>query len=422
MEFTVLGDTVNTAARLESFDLGSSASIDVPCRILIGESTRALVQELFELEFLGSFRVKGKAEPIAIYRVVSERGRLNQSHSVEGSPSFPLNEGGGATRITNRVGLWLGLAMVLLGLGFVPMAAGQTRMPARTEPMQTQNESPETRSLSPAPRPGNSPQPSRFPVLRKAVRSDTPMQGATNRALRTTPLSGLRWMESSNSPASSVTIPIYQPPRRGAPKVRIHAGSRAASVDAASVLVAFAPEHVGLTRNARPTLYWYLSKATDNDLEFALVTEENPDPVIEIVFRPDRLGMWGIELGKHGIELRPGVLYRWSIAVVVDPKRRSKDWVAGGMIERVADELDLSRNSLAEDPMAFMGELARAGIWYDLIDEIIGRACRTGDPDPWIRVLNALLRQVNLQPVNPHDLLLRRRNEAVVTFISESTE
>jgi len=65
-EFTVLGDAVNTAARLESYateDDGASA------RVLIGESTYRLCGEHFRCEPLGALNLKGKVETVNVYRV-----------------------------------------------------------------------------------------------------------------------------------------------------------------------------------------------------------------------------------------------------------------------------------------------------------------------------------------------------------------
>jgi class 3 adenylate cyclase len=42
-------------------------------RILIGESTRRLLGDAFVVEDLGVHGVKGRSEPIHIYRVVGER-------------------------------------------------------------------------------------------------------------------------------------------------------------------------------------------------------------------------------------------------------------------------------------------------------------------------------------------------------------
>ena len=46
LEYVVIGDTVNVASRLESFDKDLFApSLTTPCRILIGEATLARLGE-----------------------------------------------------------------------------------------------------------------------------------------------------------------------------------------------------------------------------------------------------------------------------------------------------------------------------------------------------------------------------------------
>jgi adenylate cyclase len=74
-KYTSLGDTVNTAARLESFDKEAFAAEQDPtaCRILIGDPTRSRIGDAFRLEPLGVHGVKGKGEKIAIYRVLGAR-------------------------------------------------------------------------------------------------------------------------------------------------------------------------------------------------------------------------------------------------------------------------------------------------------------------------------------------------------------
>jgi len=72
MKYTTVGDTVNTAARLESFakDDFSSQTERGDWRILIGDTTMRYLDGAFRTEDLGSHALKGKHEMTRIYRVL----------------------------------------------------------------------------------------------------------------------------------------------------------------------------------------------------------------------------------------------------------------------------------------------------------------------------------------------------------------
>jgi adenylate cyclase len=78
-EYTVLGDTVNTASRLES-------GVAKPGSVVVGENTYRLVEGLagagFEFRELGSFSLKGKSKKVLVYGVAG-------SFSEEAPPSPP---------------------------------------------------------------------------------------------------------------------------------------------------------------------------------------------------------------------------------------------------------------------------------------------------------------------------------------------
>ena len=74
LEYTVIGDTVNTASRLES----AGKTIDLPqarersCCITIGHSTQRLLGDTIRVIPVGSVELKGKAEKIRAYYVDAE--------------------------------------------------------------------------------------------------------------------------------------------------------------------------------------------------------------------------------------------------------------------------------------------------------------------------------------------------------------
>jgi len=76
MEYLAVGDTVNLAARIQS-----AAN---PDEILITENTARMVPNLFDLEDRAEILVKGKAEPVHVFRVLSARKGAIRSRGIRG--------------------------------------------------------------------------------------------------------------------------------------------------------------------------------------------------------------------------------------------------------------------------------------------------------------------------------------------------
>jgi class 3 adenylate cyclase/tetratricopeptide (TPR) repeat protein len=76
MEYTALGDAINLAARMEQ-----TAS---PGTIQISHDTYKLVKPMFEFESLGGISVKGKDEPVDVYRVLGRKSGHSRARGIEG--------------------------------------------------------------------------------------------------------------------------------------------------------------------------------------------------------------------------------------------------------------------------------------------------------------------------------------------------
>jgi adenylate cyclase len=85
LKYTTLGDSINTAARLETFDKDSFAaeSAASTSRILIGEETQQRLGDAFRTMDLGAHTLPGKHETTRIFRV------LGSSEDAS-----PVDEGG----------------------------------------------------------------------------------------------------------------------------------------------------------------------------------------------------------------------------------------------------------------------------------------------------------------------------------------
>mgnify|MGYP001591694104 CR=1 FL=1 len=70
LAYTVLGDTVNVASRLEGL------SKEYATRMVIGEATRQTAGDLFAYRFLDVVAVKGRSEPLAVYEILGRKGEL----------------------------------------------------------------------------------------------------------------------------------------------------------------------------------------------------------------------------------------------------------------------------------------------------------------------------------------------------------
>ena len=64
LAYTVLGDTVNVASRLEGL------SKEYGVRVVIGDATRTAAGGVFDYRFLGVATVKGRGEPLSVYTLV----------------------------------------------------------------------------------------------------------------------------------------------------------------------------------------------------------------------------------------------------------------------------------------------------------------------------------------------------------------
>jgi hypothetical protein len=171
-------------------------------------------------------------------------------------------------------------------------------------------------------------------------------------------------------------LPVYTPPRRGAPKTRVGGGTRGLSTGTpvGEVLTVLSPPQTGRTQQAQPTLYWFLSATDVGPFEFVLTTADAIAPLRRVrIDGPLGAGIHAVSLRDQDVVLEDGVEYQWSVAIIHDPERRSRDVVAIGTLERVPA-------SSTPDGAEAVFALAERGLWYDAlqqVEELIAQS--TGD-------------------------------------------
>lgn len=194
-----------------------------------------------------------------------------------------------------------------------------------------------------------------------------------------------------------VSTPVYQPPLRGAPGGRVGGGTRGIG-DEITTLFVLAPNHVGLTVQEQPTLYWYLSKPTNLPIEVTVIEDKAVFPILEKqISVPIQPGINRIRLSDHGVSLSLGKEYRWFMAAIPAADRRSKDIIAGGIIERVEVPEPLRVKLSQTDKQNIPHLYAESGIWYDTILAIS-----------------------ELIEANPKDMVLRRQRAALLEQVGLS--
>jgi hypothetical protein len=210
-----------------------------------------------------------------------------------------------------------------------------------------------------------------------------------------------RQVAQASASAATQAMPVYRPPLRGAPGGRVGGGTRGTAARDVFVLSALAPDHSGLTVSEQPTLYWFISGDTSLPVEFAIIDPGGVEPLVETALKsPVKRGVHQIRLADYGVKLSTGVAYRWSVTVVPDANRRSRDILASGVLERVApsEALRAKVSTVPKDQLAFV--YAESGIWYDALAAISELIASTPGDATLQRQRAALLSQAGLPSIS----------------------
>jgi hypothetical protein len=190
--------------------------------------------------------------------------------------------------------------------------------------------------------------------------------------------------------AGSQEVIVYKPPRRGAPRVNVGAGGVRGSQAVPQPLV-LAPDHVGDTSSAAPSLFYHIDgvPGADVDVIFTLIDDTSDAPLVEVKLpRPERPGIHRVRLSRYGVELRPDVEYEWSIALVRADSSQQQLAVSVGYLRRVGGAAPAGRSGAA---------FAEAGIWYDALAALSDAVAARPDDSDARAQRDSLLRQASLE-------------------------
>jgi hypothetical protein len=177
---------------------------------------------------------------------------------------------------------------------------------------------------------------------------------------------------SAIPPVASSMLPVYHPPDIGGGvlPIRVGGGSRGAEGGNISLEV-LVPDQIALTTKVQPSLYWYQSKAAKTRCEVTLTQPKKAKPLLVLQSTgKTEAGIHAVKLSDYKVKLTPNVVYKWSVALVVDPENRSQDILANGVIEAIDPSPALAAKLASANDADRAAIYADAGIWYDALDSL----------------------------------------------------
>ena len=150
----------------------------------------------------------------------------------------------------------------------------------------------------------------------------------------------------------------------------VDAGSRGWSAQMPSIYV-LAPDHTGLTASEQPSLFWYQSGPAGMRIEVTIIEPGKPKWLLRVgADKADQGGIHRLTLKRYGVTLVPGVLYKWTVALVPDLANRSRDVIASDTIQRVEPDARFTAALAGAKGLDKAAIYAGRGIWYDALETV----------------------------------------------------
>ena len=203
----------------------------------------------------------------------------------------------------------------------------------------------------------------------------------------------------SNNPSTGLqsdrTIQFTAP---ATPIATVGGGVRGSESDAI-VFTVLAPEQVGLTTQAQPTLCWYQSASAES-MAFELTLNLDDETILEqTLSQASNSGIQKLDLAASDITFKPEVYYEWIIALIPDPNDRAQDIISSTLIQRVPVTDTLGKALQAADDQQYASVYANEGIWYDALASLETAIEATPDNEKLQLDRIALFEQAGLKKV-----------------------
>lgn len=183
--------------------------------------------------------------------------------------------------------------------------------------------------------------------------------------------------------------------------------ARANTLEAALYDLLLRPEpggHIGLTMMKYPSICWILRNKppVDATIMFTLMDLRSSKPVLEIQLPPsiqtDKNETCDcVNLKDYDIQLEPDMQYRWYVWIARNPESRSRDGVAGGVIEGCAGEECLTRETSSQCDRDFVRRLAIRGFWHESISCLCDLLKSSPEDKLLRRMLDAIMRHADFE-------------------------
>jgi hypothetical protein len=183
----------------------------------------------------------------------------------------------------------------------------------------------------------------------------------------------------------------------GGATLRQTGGTRAGGSGKLPSLEVLAPDHVALTTQAQPILFWYQSEPAAAKFQLTLTEPKKARPELSVTLeKSEKSGICGISLASQNVTLEPNITYRFSVALIPDPQNRSKDLLANALVKRVEPSAELTAKLKGAPPASQAALYAEAGYWWDAL-QAISTAIAAEPQNAQLRELRAsLLKQAGL--------------------------